>query len=86
MKRTIIIVICVLLFIVPFFWISPGELEMGGDSNRLFLYDPGSYLQVNALYSVEPQGVGKVASNQNLRSILNLLQLAQQRPSVPVYS
>lgn len=73
MKKTIFI-ICSMLFMLPFFWIAPGELEMGGDSNRLFLYDPGSYLQVNALYSVEPQGVGKLASNANLLPFLVLLQ------------
>ena len=75
MKKIILAFICAMLFIIPFFWFSPGELEMGGDSNRLFLYDPESYLQVNALYSVEPQGVGKVTSNQNLLPFLVLLQL-----------
>lgn len=74
MKRIIVVLVCAILFVIPFFWIAPGELEMGGDSNRLFLYDPGSYLQVNALYSVEPQGVGKLASNQNLLPFLVLLQ------------
>lgn len=72
--KKIIFIICLMLFILPFFWITPGELEMGGDSNRLFLYDPGSYLQVNALYSIEPQGVGKLASNANLLPFLVLLQ------------
>lgn len=72
--KKVIFVICSALFILPFFWISPGQLEMGGDSNRLFLYDPASYLQVNALYGVEPQGVGKLASNVNLLPFLVLLQ------------
>ncbi len=75
MKKIIIALICAILFVIPFFWIAPGELEMGGDSNRLFLYDPGLYLQVNALYSVEPQGVGKLTSNQNLLPFLILLQV-----------
>ncbi len=75
MKRNIVMLLCLILFVIPFFWFSPGELEMGGDSNRLFLYDPGSYLRVNALYSVEPQGVGKIASNQNLLPFLMLLQI-----------
>lgn len=70
-----VVLICAILFILPFFWIAPGELEMGGDSNRLFLYDPGAYLQVNALYSVEPQGVGKVITDQSLLPFLMLLQL-----------
>ncbi len=80
MKKINIIVlfICGILFLLPFFWLSPGELEMGGDSNRLFLYDPGSYLQVNALYSVEPLGVGKVGSNQNMLPFLILLDLLNQ--------
>lgn len=72
--RVIFLCTIFILFVLPFFWITPGELEMGGDSNRLFLYDPGSYLQVNALYGVEPQGVGKLATNANLLPFLVLLQ------------
>lgn len=73
-SKILVFIICAILFFLPFFWLSPGELELGGDSNRLFLYDPGSYLQVNSLYSVEPYGMGKVTPTQDLLPFLLFLQ------------
>ena len=32
------------LFLVPFMWLKPGEMDLGGDSNRLYFYDPIHYL------------------------------------------
>src|SRR5262245_39953356 len=29
-----------ILFIIPFFWLKPNEMDLGGDGNRLFFYDP----------------------------------------------
>ncbi len=74
-SKIILSFICIILFALPFFWIKPGELELGGDSNRLFLYDPSSYLQFNSLYSVEPSGMGRVIPNQNLLPFILILQL-----------
>lgn len=71
--KIIVIVICVALFLLPFFWFSPGELELGGDSNRLFLYSPVSYLQADSLFSVSPDGVGLVRPDQALLPFLMLL-------------
>lgn len=67
--------ICIILFMLPFTWFRPGELELGGDSNRLFLYDPGAYLRAESLFSVEPDGVGHVRPDQALIPFLLLLQL-----------
>ncbi len=46
------------LFIIPFFWLNPGEMDLGGDSSRLYFYDPLSYLQNYSLWGVSPSGFG----------------------------
>jgi len=80
-KTAIFVFISVFLFIIPFFWLKPGEMDLGGDSNRLYFYDPIANLRAFAIYSVVPWGVGMVAYNQYyipfllfvafLKSILN---------------
>jgi len=37
------IIISVILFFIPFFWLKPGEMDLGGDSTRLYFYDPVSF-------------------------------------------
>ena len=72
--KIIVLFICLILFILPFFWIKPGELELGGDSSRLYLYDPGAYLQTTSLYSLQPEGMGSVRPDQNLLPFMLILQ------------
>lgn len=57
-------IIAILLFILPFFWLKPGEMDLGGDSNRLYFYDPISNLKAFAIYSVSPYGIGNIINNQ----------------------
>lgn len=45
-----VILVVIALAIIPLTWLKPGELDMGGDSNRLYLYDPVSYLKYDGLY------------------------------------
>ncbi len=47
MRRTNIaaVFIAVILFIVPFFWLKPGYVDMGGDAGRLYFLDPVSVAQ-----------------------------------------
>lgn len=66
--------VCIILFFLPFFWIKPGELELGGDSSRLYLYDPDSFMQANSLYSIQPDGVGDLRSDQAMLPFLFLLK------------
>lgn len=54
------LIICVILFILPFFWLKPGEMDLGGDSSRLFFYDPLNYLKNSNLYNVVRDGIGSV--------------------------
>ena len=62
--KIVVFFICILLFILPFFWLKPGEMDLGGDSNRLYFYDPISNLKAFAAYSVVPYGTGAIAYNQ----------------------
>lgn len=58
-KYTIIVfIISLILFIVPFFWLKPGEMDLGGDSSRLYFYDPISYLHAHVLYNIVSSGIG----------------------------
>ncbi len=72
--KILVLFISIILFILPFFWIKPGELELGGDSSRLYLYDPGAYLQTTSLYSIQPEGMGEVRPDQDLLPFMIVLQ------------
>lgn len=41
----VVIVITVILFITPFFWLKPGFMNIGGDGGRLYFLDPSAVLQ-----------------------------------------
>lgn len=75
MKHKLALLISIILFIIPFFWLSPSELELGGDSSRLYLYDPLSYLQANSLYSLAPDGMGNMRLGQSMLPFLLILQI-----------
>lgn len=47
-----------ILFIIPFFWLKPGWMDLGGDSSRLYFFDPVHYLQSLPLYGITPDGIG----------------------------
>lgn len=46
------------LFLVPFFWLSPGQLDIGGDSSRLYFYNPVEYLKSTTLYGISASSFG----------------------------
>ena len=50
--------ISIIFFIIPFFWLKPGEMDLGGDSSRLYFYDPLSYLLNHTFYSISSSGMG----------------------------
>jgi len=54
------IFITIILFIIPFFWLKPGEMDLGGDSSRLFFYDPVSYMLHDVISSVSGNGAGRI--------------------------
>lgn len=57
-QKIILIFITLFFFFLPFFWFKPGEMDLGGDSSRLYFYDPVSYLKNYALYSISPSAFG----------------------------
>lgn len=61
-KHKLVFLITLALFIVPFFWLKPNEMDLGGDSSRLYFYDPISYTFTTALYAVLPTGTGLIDS------------------------
>src|SRR3989344_8426287 len=55
-----VLLIFVILFIIPFFWSKPGELNMGGDGGSLYYYDPVNFIKNYILYKIYPFGTGPV--------------------------
>src|SRR5437870_3456473 len=39
-KHNIAIFIAIILFFIPFLWLKPGFVDVGGDSGRLYFVDP----------------------------------------------
>ena len=74
-KHKLALFISIILAIIPFFWLKPGELELGGDSSRLYLYDPLSYLKASSLYSLTPDGMGSLWANQSMLPFLLVLEI-----------
>lgn len=54
----LVLVISAFFFIFPFFWLRPGEMDLGGDSSRLYFYDPLRYLFSQSLFSVSHSAFG----------------------------
>lgn len=57
-SKIILVLITLVLFFIPFFWFRPGETDLGGDSSRLYYYDPLGYLSGQSLYGIITSGVG----------------------------
>jgi hypothetical protein len=58
MRKFVAPVLSIILFLIPFLWLAPGQMDIGGDTSRLYFYDPLHYLQVQALYGIIPSGIG----------------------------
>ena len=56
--RLLPIFISLFLFVIPFFWFKPGEIDLGGDSSRLYFYDPIRYLTTISFYNISPSSLG----------------------------
>lgn len=57
-QTILLLLISIFLFIIPFFWLRSGEMDIGGDSSRLYFYDPVKYLFSSTLYSVSASAFG----------------------------
>ena len=59
-SKAMLIIICLFLFIIPLFWLKPGEMDLGGDSTRLYYYDPQSYIINAVLYPLLGNTTGEI--------------------------
>ena len=57
-SRALVFLIAIILFFIPFFWLKPNEMDLGGDNSRLYFYDPISYLFNQSLYAIVTSGIG----------------------------
>lgn len=71
-----VLLVAIILFIIPFFWFKPGEMDLGGDSSRLYFYDPVSYFYTSTLYTISSSSVGGPTLNYaNIPFILLIIIL-----------
>lgn len=61
-SKVAIVLIVFLLALIPFLWFAPGEMDLGGDSNRLYFYDPINFLKNFSLYAVLPDSVSEIVT------------------------
>src|SRR5690348_15983858 len=52
-KYYLIALLTIILFIIPFFWLKPNEMDLGGDESRLFFYDPLQFISANGIFFKE---------------------------------
>ena len=57
-QALVVVTIAILLFFIPFGWLKDGQVDFGGDSSRLYFYEPLEYLKNQSLYSVSKSGLG----------------------------
>lgn len=62
-SHCLVLLIGLALFIIPFFWLKPGEMDLGGDSGRLYFYDPVAFIKNVSLYHIVPEGLGSAEPN-----------------------
>ena len=66
-------VIGIILFFLPFFWFSNGQIDWGGDSTRVYFLDPIAYFMNHTLYGVSPSDIGgQLVSFYSLPNVLLL--------------
>lgn len=58
-------------------------MDLGGDSSRLYFYNPISYLKNFSLYGVVPEGIGRVEPNHYLLPFVGILVVLKYFLSSP---
>ena len=72
-KYRLVLLITFILFIIPFFWLHPGEMDLGGDSSRLYFYDPVAFIKSTSIFDISAQGKGVVEPNYYYLPYVGLL-------------
>lgn len=59
-SKTLLFAYClaVIIFFIPFGWLKPGEMDLGGDNSRLYFYDPIAYMTSQSLFGISHSGFG----------------------------
>lgn len=73
----------VILFIIPFFWFTSGQMDLGGDANRLYFYDPISFLKSTAISVVGTEGKGIVEPKYYYLPYVGMIALLKYLMSSP---
>lgn len=55
-KYRIVLLVSAILFVLPFFWYPKGAVDLGGDGNRLYFYDPLAFTNNVSLFGITPEG------------------------------
>ncbi len=74
-SRWFIVFICLLLAIIPFFWFKPGYIDIGGDSSRLYFYDPINFLNSFVLNIFLPDSLGIKSGSLHMLPFISFLSL-----------
>lgn len=85
-KYRLVLFIGFLLFIVPFFWLAPGEMDLGGDGTRLYFYDPINYLKSTSIYNIVLDGKGTVLSRSYGIPYIGLIALLKFFIASPTFA
>lgn len=56
----LVVTICLILTAIPLFWFKPGYIDIGGDSSRLYFYDPLNFLKSFGLNLFLPDSLGVI--------------------------
>lgn len=76
--RLLPLVISIFLALVPFLWLKSGYLDLGGDSSRLYFFDPLNYLKSFPLWGIAPDGLGAANISYSLIPFVLTLLLFKQ--------
>ncbi|MDO8269856.1 MAG: hypothetical protein Q7T54_04270, partial [Candidatus Levybacteria bacterium] len=52
------LLIALIVFLIPFTWFSSGQIDWGGDSTRVYFFDPFAYLINHSIFGVSPSDTG----------------------------
>lgn len=59
-RCTIVLLVSAILFFIPFLWFPKDAVDLGGDGNRLYFYDPLAFTNNVSLFGVAPEGKAMV--------------------------
>lgn len=74
-RYMVVLLVSAFLFFIPFFWFPKDAVDLGGDGNRLYFYDPLAFTNNISLYGIAPEGKA-MANPTNHAYLLYVLFIA----------